>query len=110
MNKIGRLAGYFVDVTSVVNQEFKILVGRGFVGVEKDMVFLIKYDNEFCTLYEQDNNGKYNQVMRRDISTELRSKVYTPDELMTNMRFALTAAICGKYNIDKSYVYFEESN
>lgn len=109
MNDIAKQAGYYLSISKVLDNKFTIDVGGGFVksdGIERN--YLIVYDNEFCTLFEK-KNAQYVQSVKRDISREIRSGI-DPDQFMENLKNSLIQKLCSEYNIDKSYVYFEESN
>ena len=109
MNDIAKQAGYFLNVSKVSNNQFTIDLGGGFVkvdGVERN--YLIVYKNEFCTLFEKRDN-EFKQTVKRDISGEIRSGI-DPDKFMENLKNSLVEKLCSEYGIDKSYVYFEESN
>lgn len=106
MNDIARAGGYFVDVGKSKNNSFTVKIGKGFAKSDKDTVYIIKYDNEFCTLYKI-VDGKEKQEIKRDISTEIRAGL-SPSEFIENIKTGLIDKLCTNYCIDKSYVYYEE--
>ena len=109
MNDIAREAGYFLNVGKVADGQFTIDIGGGFSQTDgKEKNYLIIYDNEFCTLFDK-RDGEYVQKVKRDISSEIRSGI-KPEEFMENLKKSLVQRLCSEYDIDKSYVYFEESN
>lgn len=109
LNDIAREAGYFLNVGKFVDGQFTIDIGGGFSHTDgKEKNYLIVYDDEFCTLFEKKDGG-YVQKVKRDISSEIRSGTKS-EEFMENLKKSLVQRLCSEYNIDKSYVYFEESN
>lgn len=106
MNEVARMGGYFVDVSKTENNTFGVKIGKGFTKSKKeDDLFLIKYDNEFCTLYKV-IDGKENQQLKRDISSEIRAGL-SPAEFIESIKSGLINKLCANYNIDKDFVYYE---
>lgn len=106
MNEVARMGGYFVDVSKTQNNTFSVKIGKGFTKTKnQDDVFIIKYDNEFCTLYKI-IDGEEKQQLKRDISSEIRAGL-SPIEFIETIKFGLINKFCDNYNIDKDYVYYE---
>jgi hypothetical protein len=107
MNEVARIGGYFVDVSKLENDSFTIKIGKGFIKeTNKDAFYIIRYDDEFCTLFEV-LDGVEKQKIKRDISSEVRSGV-DPLAFMQRLKGGLIDKLCANYNIDKSYVYYEK--
>lgn len=106
MNELARMGGYFVDVSKTINNIFSVKIGKGFTKAKnQDDLFIIEYDNEFCTLYKV-IDGEKKQQLKRDISSEIRSGL-SPAEFIESIKVGLINKLCANYNIDKDYVYYE---
>jgi len=109
MNKLALESGYYI--LCFYNKENDILiitVGSGFSMKKGITKYIIKYHDEFCSLYEVINNEE-KLLVKKDLSEKIRRYNLDTKAFMQTMAETLVKTVVEIHGADESFINYEEA-